>query len=49
MRGRFPHGTWFVDLSNVRDVALLEPTIALTIGIRETAEQAIGDALAVPS
>jgi predicted ATPase len=45
VRGSFPHGTWFVDLSDVRDASRFEPTIALTIGIRETADQTLADAL----
>ena len=41
----FPHGTWFVDLAAIRDPALLEPTIAATMGVRESAEQPVEDAL----
>jgi predicted ATPase/class 3 adenylate cyclase len=42
---RFPHGTWFIDLAALRDPALVEPTIAMTIGVRESTEQPIGQAL----
>jgi predicted ATPase/class 3 adenylate cyclase len=40
VRSRFAHGVWFVDLAAVADPALLEPTIAATIGLRETPGQA---------
>lgn len=43
--GRFPHGAWFVDLAALRDPALLEPTIASTLGVRESSERTIPDAL----
>ena len=42
---RFPHGTWFVDLAALRDPALVESTIAATIGVRESTDQPIGQAL----
>jgi class 3 adenylate cyclase len=42
---RFPHGVWFVDLAALRDPDLLDSTIASTLGIRESSEQAIGDVL----
>lgn len=45
VRGGFPHGTWFVDLADVRDGALFEPTIAMTIGMRESSERTLADAL----
>jgi len=45
VRGSFPHGTWFVDLADVRDTALFEPTIAITIGIRESSERSLAEAL----
>jgi len=45
VRGGFPHGTWFVDLADVRDAALFEPTIAITIGIRESSERTLAEAL----
>ncbi|HEX8026040.1 MAG TPA: adenylate/guanylate cyclase domain-containing protein, partial [Candidatus Limnocylindrales bacterium] len=45
VRGSFPHGTWFVDLADVRQVDLFEPTIAITIGIRESSERSLADAL----
>jgi predicted ATPase len=34
---RFPHGAWFVDLAGVRDPALVAPTIAQALGVRESA------------
>ena len=45
VRDRFPHGTFFVDLAAVRDVGLLESAIAATLGLRESADRAMGDAL----
>jgi predicted ATPase/class 3 adenylate cyclase len=45
VRDRFPHGSWFVDLAAVRDVDLLESAIAATLGLRESADRAMGDAL----
>ncbi len=45
VKDRFPHGTWFIDLAAVRDVALLEPTTAMTIGLRETPERTFAGAL----
>jgi predicted ATPase/class 3 adenylate cyclase len=45
VRGSFPHGTWFVDLADVRESDRFEPTIALTIGIRESSERTLAEAL----
>ena len=45
VRRSFPHGVWFVDLAAVRDAALLEPSIAAALGVRESAERPIADAL----
>jgi predicted ATPase/class 3 adenylate cyclase len=45
VRGRFPHGTWFIDLAAVRDAALLESTIASTLNLRESSEQTLAEAL----
>ncbi len=45
VRRRYPHGTWFVDLSNVRDAGAFEPTIAQTVGIRESSERTQAEAL----
>ncbi len=45
VRDRFPHGTWFVDLEAVRDPGLIEATIAAALGVRESADLAIEDAL----
>ena len=45
VRDRFPHGTWFVDLAAVRDTSMLEPAIASTLGLRDSAERSMTDAL----
>ncbi|HYL40886.1 MAG TPA: adenylate/guanylate cyclase domain-containing protein [Candidatus Binatus sp.] len=47
VRGAFPHGTWFVDLSAIREADVFEPTIAQTIGIRESSERTLAEALRV--
>ena len=44
-RDRFPHGTWFVDLAAVTDAGLLEPTLASTLGLRETSGRSPAEAL----
>ena len=44
-RDRFPHGTWFIDLAAVSDAGLLEPTLASTIGVRESAGRPAAEAL----
>lgn len=45
VRDRFPHGTWFVDLAAVRDPAFIETAIASTLGVRESPEVELRDAL----
>jgi len=45
VRGSFPHGVWFVDLASVRDPALVEASIAAAIGVKESADVAVTDAL----
>jgi predicted ATPase/class 3 adenylate cyclase len=45
VRDRFPHGTWFVDLAAVRDADLLEPAMASTLGVRESADRTAAVAL----
>ena len=35
LQSTFPHGVWFVDLSSLRDPALVIPTITQTLGLRE--------------
>jgi predicted ATPase/class 3 adenylate cyclase len=45
VRGGFPHGTWFVDLSAIREADVFEPTIAQTIGIRESSDRTLAEAL----
>jgi predicted ATPase/class 3 adenylate cyclase len=47
VRERFPHGTWFVDLAAVRDSALIEPTIAVAMNVRESTERSVEEALRV--
>ncbi len=42
---RFPHGSWFVDLAALREPARLEAAIAVTIGVRETTDQTVAEAL----
>jgi predicted ATPase/class 3 adenylate cyclase len=44
-RERFPHGTWFVDLASVREVSLLEPTMASTLGLMDSPERSRAEAL----
>jgi predicted ATPase/class 3 adenylate cyclase len=43
---RFPHGTWFVDLAAVRDAALLESAVASALGVGESRELTVAEALA---
>ena len=45
VRDRFPHGAWFVDLAAARDAALLESAVAAALGVRESPERPIPDAL----
>jgi predicted ATPase/class 3 adenylate cyclase len=45
IRDRFPHGTWFVDLAAVRDPGMLVPTVASTLGLRDSPELSLADAL----
>ena len=45
VRDRFAHGVWFVDLAAVRDPALLEPAIATALGVRESPDRAVDEAL----
>jgi predicted ATPase/class 3 adenylate cyclase len=45
VRNSFPHGVWFIDLAAVRDAALLAPSIATGLGVKETADREIADAL----
>ena len=45
VRTRFPHGVWFVDLAAVRDATLLETAIAAALGVRESSESTVDDAL----
>jgi len=44
-RERFPHGTWFIDLAAVTDAGLLEPTLASTLGVRESPDRPVAAAL----
>jgi predicted ATPase len=41
----FPHGVWFVSLEAVSDSALLLPTIAQTLGLYESGDRPLEDAL----
>ncbi len=45
VRERFPHGTWFVDLAAVSDAGMLEPAIASTLGLRDSADRTTTEAL----
>lgn len=45
LREGYPHGVWFVDLATVGDVALVEPAIAVVIGVRESPERTVAEAL----
>jgi predicted ATPase/class 3 adenylate cyclase len=45
VRERFPHGVWFVDLAAVQDAGQLEPSIAGTLGIRESADRTVDEAV----
>jgi predicted ATPase/class 3 adenylate cyclase len=45
VRDRFPHGTWFIDLAAVRDAGMLEPAIAATLGLRDSADHTMAEAL----
>ena len=45
VRDAYPHGVWFVDLAAVADAALVEPSIAAALGVRESPEQTVSDAL----
>jgi predicted ATPase/class 3 adenylate cyclase len=45
VRDRFPHGTWFIDLAAVREPELLEPAIGSTLGLRDSADRSMAEAL----
>src|SRR5215212_7982178 len=45
-RNRYPDGIFFVDLSPLTDPALVIPTIAAALGVRESTGQQLGDSLA---
>jgi predicted ATPase/class 3 adenylate cyclase len=45
VRDRFPHGTWFVDLASVRDPGLVEPSMAATLGLRESGDRSMAETL----
>ena len=42
---RYPHGVWLVDLAAVRDAGLMESAIATVVGVRESPEQTVAEAL----
>jgi predicted ATPase/class 3 adenylate cyclase len=43
---QYPHGVFFVDLSPLTDPALVVPTIAATLGVREVAGRPLSETLA---
>ena len=45
LRDRYPHGVWLVDLAAVTDAGLVEPVIATTVGVRESPEHTMAEAL----
>ncbi len=45
VRDQFPNGVWFVDVAGLRDADLLEPAIAVTLGVRETPDRTASEAL----
>ncbi len=45
LRDRYPHGVWFVDLATIRDVGLVEPAIAAAVGVRDSPERTVAEAL----
>jgi len=45
LRDQFPHGVWFVDLSTVEDVALVEPAIGAVVDVRESPERTVAETL----
>ena len=45
LRDRYPHGVWLVDLAAVTDAGLVEPVIATAVGVRESPEHTIAEAL----
>ena len=47
VRARFPHGVWFVDLAAVKDATQLDPSVAGSIGIRESTDRTVGEALRI--
>jgi predicted ATPase/class 3 adenylate cyclase len=45
VRPRFPDGTWFVELAPVRDPGLIPSAIATSIGVRESPDKPVLDAV----
>ncbi len=45
LRDRYPHGVWLVDLAAVGDVGLVESAIATAVGVRESPERSMAEAL----
>lgn len=45
VRDKFPHGTWFVDLAAVQEAGMLQATIASMLGLRDSAERSMVEAL----
>jgi class 3 adenylate cyclase len=46
LQGAFPDGVVFIDLASATDPGLVPPTIAQTLGIRETAERSLVESVA---
>jgi predicted ATPase len=42
---RFPHGVFFVSLAPIRDPALVAPTVAQALGVKESPSQPLGESL----
>ncbi len=45
LRDGYPHGVWLVDLAALADVGLVESAIATALGVRESPEQTMTEAL----
>lgn len=45
LRDEYPHGVWLVDLAAVGDVGLVESVIATAVGVRESPERTMAEAL----
>jgi predicted ATPase/class 3 adenylate cyclase len=45
LRNAYPHGVWLVDLAAVADAGLVEPAIATAVGVRESPDCTMAEAL----